>query len=90
MKFTPAQLKRFTDRPDAQLRALLVFGADEGLVRERAGVVAKAIVEGAPIVAFATIEHRSPIVVYSSPQKPIRNARDMVGKVIGIAAKGRR
>ena len=50
--------------------------------------MAKAIVEGAPIVAFATIEHRSPIVVYSSPQKPIRNARDMVGKVIGIAAKG--
>ena len=50
--------------------------------------MAKAIVEGAPIVAFATIEHRSPIVVYSSPQKPIRNVRDMVGKVIGIAAKG--
>jgi NitT/TauT family transport system substrate-binding protein len=50
--------------------------------------MAKAIAEGAPIVAFATVLHRSPIVVYSSPQKPIRNVRDMVGKVIGIAAKG--
>lgn len=45
MKFTPAQLKRFTDRPDAVLRALLVFGADEGLVRERALAVARAIAE---------------------------------------------
>jgi ABC-type nitrate/sulfonate/bicarbonate transport system substrate-binding protein len=50
--------------------------------------VVKAVAEGAPIVAFATALHRSPIVVYSSPQKPIRNARDMQGKVIGIAAKG--
>src|SRR5688572_20080223 len=50
--------------------------------------VAKAVAEGAPIVAFATALHRSPIVVYSSPQKPIRNAREMQGRVIGIAAKG--
>jgi ABC-type nitrate/sulfonate/bicarbonate transport system substrate-binding protein len=48
----------------------------------------KAIAEGAPIVSFATIEHTSPIVVYSSPAKPVRNARDMAGKTIGIAAKG--
>ena len=50
--------------------------------------VVKAVAEGAPIVSFATALHRSPIVVYSSPQKPVRNARDMQGKVIGIAAKG--
>jgi NitT/TauT family transport system substrate-binding protein len=50
--------------------------------------VAKAVAEGAPIVSFATALHRSPIVVYSAPGKPIRNARDMQGKVIGIAAKG--
>ena len=50
--------------------------------------VVKAVAEGAPIVAFATVLHRSPIVVYSSPARPIRNARDMQGKVIGIAAKG--
>jgi DNA polymerase-3 subunit delta len=45
MKFTPAQLKRFTDKPDANLRALLIFGADEGLVRERAAACARAIVD---------------------------------------------
>jgi DNA polymerase-3 subunit delta len=45
MKFTPVQLKRFTDRPGGDLRALLVFGADEGLVRERAAAVAVAIAE---------------------------------------------
>lgn len=45
MKFTAAQLKRFTDRPDGGLRALLVFGANEGLVRERAAAAAQAIVE---------------------------------------------
>ena len=50
--------------------------------------MAKAIVQGAPITAFATIEHKSPIVVYSSPKKPVQSAKDMVGKVIGIAAKG--
>ena len=37
--------------------------------------MAKAISQGAPIIAFATIEHRSPIVVYSSPKKPIRNVQ---------------
>jgi NitT/TauT family transport system substrate-binding protein len=50
--------------------------------------VVKAVAEGAPIVSFATALHRSPIVVYSSAQKPVRNPRDMHGKVIGIAAKG--
>jgi NitT/TauT family transport system substrate-binding protein len=50
--------------------------------------VAKAISEGAPIISFATIEHLSPMMVYSSPAKPIKTPRDMVGKTIGIAAKG--
>lgn len=50
--------------------------------------MAKAIAEGAPIVAFATILHTSPIVIYSSPNKPIRSAKDLAGKTIGIAAKG--
>jgi NitT/TauT family transport system substrate-binding protein len=50
--------------------------------------MAKAIVEGAPIIAFATIEHTSPIFIYSSPKNPVRSAKDLVGKMIGIAAKG--
>jgi DNA polymerase-3 subunit delta len=45
MKMTPAQLKSFSSRPDPDLRALLIFGSDEGLVRERAAAVAAAIVE---------------------------------------------
>src|SRR3984893_1736285 len=50
--------------------------------------MAKAIGQGAPIIAFATCEHRSPIVIYSSPRKPIRNVQDMVGKTIGIGDYG--
>jgi len=50
--------------------------------------MAKAIGQGAPIIAFATCEHRSPIVIYSSPKKPIRNVADMVGKTIGIGDYG--
>ena len=50
--------------------------------------MAKAIGQGAPIIAFATISHRSPIMVYSSPKKPVRNVKDMVGKVIGIGDYG--
>ena len=50
--------------------------------------MSKAIAQGAPIIAFATCEHRSPIVIYSSPKKPIRNVQDMVGKIIGIGDYG--
>ena len=34
--------------------------------------MAKAIGQGAPIIAFATISHRSPIMVYSSPKNRLR------------------
>src|SRR4029079_1833798 len=50
--------------------------------------MAKAIGQGAPIIAFATIEHRSPLVVYSSPKKPIKNVDDMIGKTVGIGEYG--
>ncbi len=45
MKYSPAQLQKFVQQPDAKLRAVLIFGSDEGLVRERAKAVAEAIVE---------------------------------------------
>ncbi|MFN3230634.1 MAG: DNA polymerase III subunit delta [Alphaproteobacteria bacterium] len=45
MKFTVAQLQSFVRKPDRALRAMLIFGSDEGLVRERADAVAKAIVD---------------------------------------------
>jgi NitT/TauT family transport system substrate-binding protein len=50
--------------------------------------MAKAIGQGAPIIAFATIEHRSPLVVYSSPKKPIKDVNDMIGKTVGIGEYG--
>ena len=50
--------------------------------------MAKAVGQGAPIIAFATIEHRSPLVVYSSPNKPIKNVKDMIGKTVGIGEYG--
>ena len=50
--------------------------------------MAKAIGQGAPIIAFATIEHRSPLVVYSSPKKPIKTVKDMIGKTVGIGEYG--
>lgn len=45
MKFSAAQLKRFVEGPDPAVRAVLIYGGDEGLVRERAAAVAAAIVE---------------------------------------------
>ncbi|HLZ65775.1 MAG TPA: DNA polymerase III subunit delta [Aliidongia sp.] len=43
MKFTGAQLANFLKRPDGAVTVALVFGPDEGLVRERADALAKAV-----------------------------------------------
>ena len=43
MKFTGVQLANFLKRPDAAVTVALVFGPDEGLVRERADALVKAI-----------------------------------------------
>jgi len=55
MKFTPAQLQKFVQQPDPALRAVLIYGSDEGLVRERAMVVASAIIDD-PKDPFRTVE----------------------------------
>lgn len=44
MKLAGARLARFIAAPDAAVRAVLLFGEDEGLVRERAARIAEAIV----------------------------------------------
>lgn len=41
----PAQAERFATNPPADLRAALVHGADQGLVRERAETLARSVVE---------------------------------------------
>ncbi|MCW8916913.1 MAG: DNA polymerase III subunit delta [Magnetovibrio sp.] len=45
MKITGAKIEGFLRAPDANLRAILVFGPDEGLVRERALTLAKTVVD---------------------------------------------
>lgn len=45
MKITGAKVEGFLRAPDAQARAILVFGPDEGLVRERAQRLAKFVID---------------------------------------------
>ena len=45
MKISARQIDRFLERPDPSVRAVLVYGPDEGLVRERGERLAHAIVE---------------------------------------------
>lgn len=45
MKISPAQADRFVASPDAELRAVLLYGPDGGLVRERADRLARSVVD---------------------------------------------
>ncbi len=44
--------------------------------------------EGAELVAIGTILQQSPFYVVSSKKNPINSPKDMVGKVIGVVARG--
>jgi DNA polymerase-3 subunit delta len=43
VKLAPARIAAFLQRPDPEMRAVLLYGPDEGLVRERAEVVARSV-----------------------------------------------
>src|SRR5258708_38878420 len=43
MKLASSRIAAFLQRPDPEIRAVLLYGPDEGLVRERAGIVARTI-----------------------------------------------
>lgn len=45
MKVPPRQIAAFLKRPDPSARAILVYGPDTGLVRERAEVLARTVLE---------------------------------------------
>jgi len=45
MKVQGAAIERFLARPDTAIRAVLVYGGDEGLVRERAQILGHSVVE---------------------------------------------
>ena len=44
MKILPRQIDSFLKKPDPALRAVLVYGPDEGAVRERAAILGKTVV----------------------------------------------
>jgi DNA polymerase-3 subunit delta len=43
VKLPPSRISAFLQRPDPQIRAVLFYGPDEGLVRERAGLLARTV-----------------------------------------------
>jgi len=44
MKLQGAAIERFLGKPDPAIRAVIVYGGDEGLVRERAARLGKTVV----------------------------------------------
>ncbi|MGC2522189.1 MAG: DNA polymerase III subunit delta, partial [Stellaceae bacterium] len=43
MKIAPSRVAAFLQRPDPEIRAVLLYGPDAGLVRERADAVARTV-----------------------------------------------
>jgi DNA polymerase III subunit delta len=43
VKLPPSRISAFLQRPDPNIRAVLVYGPDEGLVHERAGMLARTV-----------------------------------------------
>jgi NitT/TauT family transport system substrate-binding protein len=71
-------------------QAVQLVAAAKGLVGRTGGIdVVKAIAASSvPVRAIATLCHRSPFLVMSSPDKPIKTPKDMEGKTIGIVSRG--
>jgi len=59
------------------------------LSRAGGAAIMKAIADdGAPLVAIATIDQGSPFFVISKRTAPVRSPHEMLGKTIGVIAKG--
>ena len=43
MKLASSRISAFLQRPDPEIRTVLVYGPDDGLVRERAGLLARSV-----------------------------------------------
>lgn len=71
MNITAARAAAFVRRPDPDLRAILVYGPDQGLVSERAGAIAAAV--GAPGDPFSTVE-LTPAVLRDDPARLLDEA----------------
>ena len=55
MKITGARIEAFLRNPDPKSVAVLVFGPDRGLVRERGATIARAVVDD-PADPFRVVE----------------------------------
>ncbi len=55
MKIAASQAERFAKAPDPKLRAILVYGPDDGLVRERIAALTRSVVED-PSDPFRVVE----------------------------------
>ena len=62
MKYSASQFARFQKSQDEKIRAALIFGPDEGLVRERATTLLKAIAED-PTDPFRVCDMDSPALL---------------------------
>jgi DNA polymerase III subunit delta len=67
MKITGARVRSFLGKPDAGLMAVLIFGPDHGLVRERSKILEKSLV-GDPADPFA-ISELTPQAIKSDPSR---------------------
>src|SRR5258708_38788563 len=43
VKLAPSRIAAFLQRPDPEIRAVLLYGPDGGLVRERAGIIGRTV-----------------------------------------------
>lgn len=63
MKLTGAAIDRFVKQPDAGIRAVLVYGPDEGLVRERAAAIGRTVVADlSDPFQVASFAHEAPLL----------------------------
>ena len=73
MKLAPSRIAAFLQRPDPEIRAVLLYGPDEGLVRERAEILARTVCPDLqdPFRVADLRRRRSPPIRRGSPTKPL-------------------
>ncbi len=75
MKIAAGRADGFVRNPDAQARAVLLYGADDGLIRERADIVARSVVEDPsdPFRSPSSPPDRLRVIRRCWPTKPPRS-----------------
>ena len=68
MKIAPKLTDSFLAFPEREVRAALIFGADGGLVRERAGKIVKAVLGAMASDSFAKIEFSEAEILADPPK----------------------